>query len=206
MSLDERALDTLLDVAERSLTLAVVEGRAWVPDPQEYAPPLRRPGAAFVTLELDGRLRGCIGTLAAVEPLVVTVADRARAAALHDPRFPPVEIAEVPRLDVAVSVLSPMEPLPVRGWDELRAAVRPGVDGLLIEAGHHAATFLPSVWEQLPDATRFLDHLWLKAGLTPRSWPPGMAVWRYTAQYARRSHPRGAPSTGEPATGGLGAT
>ncbi len=187
----EQDLEALLDVAERAVVLAVRDGIRWVPRVEDHAEALRAPGAAFVTLQEDGRLRGCIGTLAAVDPLVVTVADRARAAALADPRFPAVVRQELPHLDYAVSVLSPMEPLPVNGLAELAAAVRPGVDGLLIHAGHHGATFLPSVWEELPEPHQFLDHLWRKAGLPPGSWPAGMSVSRYTAQYATRAHSHG---------------
>lgn len=188
-ALDQPALDTLVDVAEHSLAQVLRERRVWVPHPADFPEPLRAPGAAFVTLQEGGRLRGCIGTLAAVDPLVVTVADRARAAALEDPRFPAVDVRELPFLDVAVSVLSRMEPVPAHGYRELLAQVRPGIDGLLIQAGYHGATFLPSVWEELPDPRDFLAHLWWKARLEPETWPAGMTVSRYTAQYARRPHP-----------------
>ena len=176
-------LDDLLRVAEESVHRAV-RGRRWLPEPQDHPEAVRRPGATFVTLRRGGRLRGCIGTLEATEPLVVAVADRARAAALADPRFLPVEPGELDGLEVSVSVLSLMEPFPVRSWDELRDALRTGVDGLVVEAGYHRATFLPSVWEDLPDPAAFLDALWRKAGLAPRAWPAGIRSSRYTAQHA----------------------
>jgi len=184
-------LGALVEVTERSVVLAVTKGHVWVPRPEDYPPALRERGAAFVTLREDGRLRGCIGTLVAVDSLVVTVADRARAAALDDPRFPPVSRRELADLDVSVSVLSPMRALPVAGYEDLLGKVRPGVDGLMIQAVYHAATFLPSVWEELPEPAEFLAHLWLKARLTPGAWPDGMAVFRYTAQHAGRGARRG---------------
>lgn len=182
--LTAQELDALVEVAVESIRRAVAEGRRWEPDPAEHPEALRRPGATFVTLRRAGALRGCIGTLEATEPLVTAVADRARAAALADPRFLPVEPRELGDLEVSVSVLSAPGPLRVGSWQELRDALRPGVDGLVVEAGHHRATFLPSVWEELPAPEAFLDALWRKAGLPPRVWPAGIAISRYTAQHA----------------------
>lgn len=181
-SLNPDELTTLVDIAERSVRLAVLDGRRWLPDAADYAPELRRPAAAFVTLRRHGRLLGCVGTMSAVEPLVTTVADRARAAAFDDPRFAGITADDLPHLDVSVSVLSPMERLPARDYDELLAVVRPGVDGILVEAGGHRATLLPSVWDELPSSDEFLDALWRKAWLAPREWPPGIRISRYTAQ------------------------
>lgn len=181
--LSAEELAVLVEVAEEAVRLAVVEGQAWEPSPDTYPVALRRRGAVFVTLRRWGALRGCIGTLEATEPLVMATADRARAAALADPRFPPVEPTELAGLDLSVSVLSPAEPFPVGSWQELHDALRPGVDGLVVEAGYHRATFLPSVWEELPDPAAFLDALWRKAGLAPRAWPRGIRISRYTAQH-----------------------
>lgn len=149
----------------------------------EGAPPsLRRPGASFVTLRhAGGQLRGCIGTMEAHAPLLADVAANAVKAATSDPRFVPVRPHELDGLDVHISVLGPLESLDVHSFAQLRQAVRPGRDGLVIEAGRHRATFLPAVWEQLHDVDDFLDHLWAKAGLASRSWPGAMRVWRYEA-------------------------
>ena len=174
---DRRAL---LAMARAALDHRLRTGRRLRIDPTASSEGLRRPGAAFVTLrDQQGALRGCIGSLHAEDPLVVDVADNAVKAALADPRFPPVTPAELDRLTVELSVLSPLAPLTATSWDDLRRQLRPGVDGLVIAAGRHRATFLPAVWEQLPDPDEFLDHLWRKAGLRPRTWPAGMAVQRY---------------------------
>jgi AmmeMemoRadiSam system protein A len=177
----------LVEVAELAIRSAVLEHRRWLPDPGEYPLALVAPRATFVTLQRHGRLRGCIGTLTAAEPLVVAVADRARAAALDDPRFAGVEADELDELDVSVSVLTPPEPMPVHTYDELVTALRPGIDGLVIAADRYHATFLPAVWNDLPDREQFVAALWRKAGITPRAWPPGARASRYTAQHASRT-------------------
>lgn len=182
LSADE--LRQLADVARQAVLLAVRDRVAWWPDPADHPPALREPRAAFVTLRRHGRLRGCIGTMVGERPLVECVADRARAAAFADPRFDPVQRDELDDLDVSVSVLSPMEPFTVNGYDDLVRTLRPGVEGLLVEAGRCRATFLPSVWEELPDPADFVAHLWRKAGLPPRAWPPGITTSRYVAQHA----------------------
>lgn len=128
---------------------------------------LRRDGASFVTLNQRGRLRGCIGSLEAQRPLVLDVRKNAVDAALHDPRFPPVQPHEVEGLDIEISVLSAPEALDYETSDELVAKLCPGVDGVVIERGWHRATFLPQVWEKLPDPHEFLQRLCLKAGLAP---------------------------------------
>jgi uncharacterized protein len=180
-ALTSEELATLVDVAERSIRLAVLDGRRWLPDPSLYPTALQHRGAAFVTLRKHGRLMGCVGTMVAAEPLVTTVADRARAAAFDDPRFPGITADDLTHLDVSVSVLSPMERVRANSYDDLLAIVRPGVDGLLVEAGGNRATLLPSVWDELPSPTAFVEALWRKAWLAPREWPPGVRVSRYTA-------------------------
>jgi AmmeMemoRadiSam system protein A len=177
-------LAVLAEVATRSVLEAVGQQRRFDPDLTDYPPSLRRPGAVFVTLRRGGALRGCIGTMEPVMPLVHAAADRARAAAFDDPRFPPVGRRELEDLQVEVSVLTPMEPFTVAGYDDLVATLRPSVDGLLVEAGSYRATFLPAVWEQLPRPDGFVAALWRKAGLPPRAWPQGICTWRYRAQHS----------------------
>lgn len=176
-------LDTLGQVAIRAVRSSVIEHRRWQPDPTECTQPLRAPGAAFVTLRRDGRLRGCIGSLEATQPLVVCVADRARAAALDDPRFAPVTPDELIDIEVEVSVLSEPESMDVHSYDELLRTVQPGVDGLIVELGSRRATLLPSVWDDLPDPDGFIAALWRKAGLQPRAWTRDTRVRRYRAQH-----------------------
>ncbi len=141
--------------------------------------PLRAPGAAFVTLTLDGQLRGCIGSLQAYRPLGVDVSDNAYNAAFRDPRFPPLTAAEFERLHVHISILTPPEPMEFASEQDLLQQLNPGKDGLIIAAAGRRGTFLPSVWEQLPDREDFLRHLKLKAGLSPNYWSDDVQVWRY---------------------------
>jgi AmmeMemoRadiSam system protein A len=148
----------------------------------DLPPSLWRPGASFVTLRRGGKLRGCIGSLEARRPLAVDVAHNAVAAATRDPRFSPLDAAEEADLEIKISVLTPPEALAVHSRGELVATATPGVDGLLIEAGRHRGTFLPTVWEQLPDVDDFLDQLWAKAGLEPGAWPADLRVARYRSE------------------------
>jgi AmmeMemoRadiSam system protein A len=146
---------------------------------------LREPGASFVTLKLDGELRGCIGSVEPHRPLALDVAHNARAAAFQDPRFDPVSPAEIPRLGVEVSVLSPREPFEAASESDALARLRPQVDGLYLEFGAMRATFLPQVWESLPDPADFLGELRRKAGLPPGFWHRDIKLSRYTVEKFR---------------------
>ena len=141
-------------------------------------------GASFVTLEKAGTLRGCIGTLYAWRPLAEDVRANARAAALEDPRFPSVTPDELPGLEVEVSVLGKPEPLEVASREALELTLRPGEDGLILEYRGHRATFLPRVWEGLPDPGAFVSRLLEKSGLEADLWSDEMR-W---SRYAVRSH------------------
>ena len=140
-------------------------------------------GACFVTLTKHGALRGCIGSLEARRPLVLDVRENAVAAAFHDPRFPPMRLEELDDLHVEVSVLSSPQPLSYDGPDDLIAQLRPGVDGVVIERGWNRATFLPQVWEKLPDPRQFLEHLCVKAFLPADAYrSPGLDVYTYQVE------------------------
>ena len=141
---------------------------------------LQAPGASFVTLTRQGELRGCIGTLEAHRPLGVDVRENAVAAAFHDPRFMPLTHAEYDEIRVEVSLLSPTEPLQVKDESAALALLRPNVDGIVFEYGHHRSTFLPQVWEQLPEPAEFLAHLKRKAGLPMDFWAEQVRLSRYT--------------------------
>ena len=144
---------------------------------------LSRDGACFVTLTKHGALRGCIGSLEARRALVLDVRENAVAAAFHDPRFPPVRLEELDDLHVEVSVLSSPQPLSYDGPDDLIAQLRPGVDGVVIERGWNRATFLPQVWEKLPDPRQFLEHLCIKAFLPADAYrSPGLDVYTYQVE------------------------
>ncbi len=140
---------------------------------------LTEPAATFVTLKLAGELRGCIGSLKPMRPLGVDVRANAIAAAFRDPRFPPLAVVEFEATMVEVSLLSADERLDVRDESDLLARLRPDIDGLVLEYGHHRATFLPQVWESLPDPRGFLAALKRKAGLPADFWSPQVNVSRY---------------------------
>jgi hypothetical protein len=169
----------LLDVAARAVHDSFLAGRVQLPDPQPFEPRLQALGATFVTLELGDQLLGCIGTLEPTRPLVVDVAHNAIAAAFSDPRLPPLTVDEYAAMSIKVSVLSTPAPIDVSSYEALAAATRPGVDGLLLEAGPARSTLLPSVWPKVRDVAEFLDVLWRKAGLRPGVWPEETRVWRY---------------------------
>jgi AmmeMemoRadiSam system protein A len=175
------------DDARGPILLAIA--RAALDGGEDPAPPLasehawlREEGASFVTLRLDGELRGCIGSIDPRRPLWEDVVRNARAAAYRDPRFPPVSPEELPRLQVEVSVLSPREPMRVASEAEALAQIRPGVDGIAFEYGASSATFLPQVWESLPAPDEFLEQLRRKAGLPGRFWHPDVRLSRYTVE------------------------
>ncbi len=143
---------------------------------------LLAPGAAFVTLHRAGELRGCIGSLEARRPLVADVAANARAAAFEDPRFPPLAAWELAGLAIHLAIVGPSVPLPAESEAELLATLRPGHDGLVLAEGPHRATFLPAVWESLPDPRDFLAHLKHKAGLPRDYWSPTLRFRRYSVE------------------------
>lgn len=149
---------------------------------REALPPaLARPAAVFVTLTRDGVLRGCIGGLEARHPLAEATARAAVNAAFHDPRFAPVTAAELPSLEMEVSVLSALEEVAFGEETQLLAQLDRGVHGLLIEQDEHRATFLPKVWESVSEPALFLALLKRKAGLSPFAPLVGARAWRYTA-------------------------
>jgi AmmeMemoRadiSam system protein A len=124
----------------------------------------------FVTLTLNRQLRGCIGNLAADEPIRTGVRRNAINAAFHDPRFAPLGAADLDKIEIEVSILSEPRPLDYRDSSDLLAKLRPGIDGVIVRKGSASATFLPQVWDQLPQARDFLSNLCAKAGLSKDAW------------------------------------
>jgi AmmeMemoRadiSam system protein A len=147
------------------------------------------PGASFVTLERRGSLRGCVGTLEAIRPLCHDV-QRNAVKAMRDPRLPAVTADDWPELDVKVSVLTPSAHVAADTREELLAALRPGVDGLILADGRRRATFLPAVWAKLPAAADFLDALLAKGGWPEGTWPADLRARRYTSEEFGNSAPR----------------
>ena len=140
-------------------------------------------GASFVTLKLNGSLRGCIGMLEACRPLCQDVAANAVAAAFNDPRFSPLSNGEFAGVHISISVLSAPEEISFNSEDDLLQQIRPAIDGLILQYGRQRGTFLPSVWDELPHKQLFLAHLKQKAGLPANFWSEQLRVWRYTSEY-----------------------
>lgn len=174
--------DILIDLAWRAIRYGLDRGRPPAIELQDYPAPLRDDGASFVTLKAHGQLRGCIGSLEPHRPLVQDVARNAFAAAFSDPRFPPLSAREMDGLQLHISILHPAEPMTFQSEDDLVRQLRPGVDGLILEADGRRGTFLPAVWESLPDPREFLANLKLKAGQSPDYWSDTVRIWRYTTE------------------------
>lgn len=140
-------------------------------------------GACFVTLTQQDRLRGCVGTVQARRALLADLKANAVAAALHDPRFAPLTLAELARTRIEVSLLSPMQALQFDSEAQALAQLQPGTDGVVLEFGPLRSTFLPQVWAQLPSAPEFLAQLKRKAGLAADFWSPELRLQRYSVRH-----------------------
>jgi len=172
--------DVLLSAARTAIAQTLGTTAAHAGTPPAWA---LEPGASFVTLTKNGRLRGCTGSIAAQRPLLEDVRANAVAAATRDPRFAAMTPDKLPAVAIEVSVLSAPRPLRVSSLREAYAALRPGVDGVILETGVcHRTTFLPQMWQDLPDPAQFLGHLWLKAGLAPGLWHEGTTLQTYTVR------------------------
>jgi AmmeMemoRadiSam system protein A len=158
---------------------SIREAFGLAPWPRADATWLHEPGATFVTLRRGEALRGCIGSLEARRALGADVAANARAAAFADPRFAPLRHAELDVTSIEISLLSPAEPLTFATAEDLFAKVVPGVDGIVIEAGARRATFLPQVWDALPEPRDFFGELVRKAGLPAAHPIERLRVLRY---------------------------
>lgn len=148
-----------------------------VPDGADW---LREPGATFVTLRQGAQLRGCIGTLQAHRPLVEDVKANALAAAFRDPRFKSLTRDELDTTNVEVSLLSRITSITFDDEASALSQLKPGVDGIVFEYGYHKSTFLPQVWEELPEPSEFVSTLKQKAGLPPDFWDRDVKLARYT--------------------------
>jgi len=177
----ERRWKVLVSIAREGIAdrLGVARRAPW-PEPW-----LEERAASFVTLRLAGGLRGCIGSLEAVRALGEDVYANARAAAYRDPRFPPVDDGERDGLEVEISILSQAEPIAAATESDALAALRPGLDGVVLQFRDRRATFLPQVWEMMPDALTFLSELRVKAHLPARFWDPQLRIARYTVEKYR---------------------
>jgi AmmeMemoRadiSam system protein A len=168
--LDESEQAFLLELALKSIIATVYRRPLPRPDLANLPQPLREKRASFVTLTREDRLRGCIGSLEAYVPLAQDVILRASSAAREDPRFPPLEAYELEDLTIEISVLSPPQPLFYEESSTLPTLLQPQVDGVILTYGKMRATFLPQVWERVPDPVQFLGMLCRKAGLPSDAW------------------------------------
>lgn len=168
-----------LGVARQSIAQGLQFDRPLQLDADNYPRSLRCRCGNFATLKLAGRLRGCIGNLEGSQALVQDIATNAYNAAFCDPRFPRLRAEELAPLNIEISVLSEAEALDFDDESQALALLRPNIDGLILEVGEHHATFLPSVWEQLPTADQFLEQLKRKAGLPENYWSAELRLKRY---------------------------
>ncbi|MDJ0832688.1 MAG: AmmeMemoRadiSam system protein A [Gammaproteobacteria bacterium] len=179
---NEEQRSLLLKLATDSIHNGLEYGKPLPVDLVDFDAELRDQRATFVTLHKQGQLRGCIGSLRALRPLVEDVSENAYAAAFRDPRFNPLERSELDQLELSISILSPATAMSFDSEQDLLDQLRPGVDGLILKDGRRRGTFLPSVWEQLPEKQQFLQHLKLKAGLPIEYWSESIEISRYETE------------------------
>jgi len=171
----------LLHIARRSIEHGLEQGtlyRVALEDERRVDIPVY---GVFTTLELEGKLRGCMGEMDCALPAAQAVSEVSYTAAFRDPRFGPLQPSELDRVDIEISLLSTPEPLAFESREQLLAQLAPGEDGLLLQDGRHRATFLPKVWEKLPEPAQFLDQLLAKAGLPLAHWSSSLRASRYRA-------------------------
>ncbi len=182
MSLTKENQQRLLNLAKNSILQGLKIGQPLKINLADFPRELTEYRATFVTLQIDNQLRGCIGMLEAVRPLVEDIIENAFSAAFKDPRFPRLSKEEFDKLELHLSILTPAEQIIFESEQELIAQLRPNIDGLIIEEGHRRGTFLPTVWEQLPDPKVFIRHLKQKAGLDADYWSASIKVYRYKTE------------------------
>jgi AmmeMemoRadiSam system protein A len=175
----DKAMGTALLVRARN---AIAKHLGLAPQAEPDHPALAQPGATFVTLTQQGQLRGCIGSLEAWRPLGEDVESNARSAAFRDPRFPPLGEEELAHTRVEVSLLTPATPMQFSDESDAIRQMRPGIDGMIFECNGRRGTFLPQVWDSLPDPRDFFAHLKQKAGFSPDFWSPEVRLYRYEVQ------------------------
>lgn len=181
-SLNKEQQQCLLTLAKNSIQHGLTTGKPLSVKLADFPAELTVHRATFVTLQKKGQLRGCIGILSAIRPLVEDIAENAFSAAFNDPRFPPLAADEFNELDIHLSILTPAEPMAFSSEQDLISQLQPNIDGLIFQEGSRRGTFLPSVWAQLPEPKQFLRHLKQKAGLSPDYWSNSIKVFRYTTE------------------------
>ncbi len=171
----------IFGVIHKSIEHGLESKKAYQPSIESVSEHLKKNYAVFITLKLNGQLRGCIGTTEAHTPLINAVAQYAYAAAFSDPRFKPLSTEEYKHVEISLSILTPAVSLPFDNEQHLINQLRPNIDGIIISKGNAKATFLPVVWESIKDAKQFISELKRKAGI--KSSESAEKAWRYTAEY-----------------------
>ena len=171
----------LLRLARESIEAGLQRGRL-APLPATFPPTLSAERATFVTLRVESTLRGCCGSIEPRFALAEDVWRNAWASAFADPRFPALTPHEYCGVRLHISVLTPLVRLPVTREEELIASLRAGIDGIVLQLGASRATFLPAVWETIPDPRDFVSHLKVKAGWPRTFWSPQIRIWRYETE------------------------
>jgi len=181
--MNEEQKNILLGLAKQSIRYGLDHGQLMTFDSTQYPVALNQKQAAFVTLKKQGVLRGCIGSLIAQRPLIDDVVHRAYSAAFEDPRFPKLEDVEWPQIDVSISVLSEPHLMQFDSEAHFLTQLQPGRDGIILVEGQKQSTFLPSVWQEIPEPEMFISRLKMKAGLPSNYWSETIKAYVYHAEY-----------------------
>lgn len=172
----------LLDIAQQSIRHGIKAGACPNVEVSGFPHPMRTHRRTFVSVHTGGKLRGCVGSLAANNPLIADVVQNAYRAAFEDKRFKPLTEEDLAETDISVSILSTPRPMTFQSEADLVAQIRPDTDGLILQDGNKRGIFLPIVWEQIHEPSEFLRHLKNKAGLPLDHWSDGIKLWRYTTE------------------------
>jgi AmmeMemoRadiSam system protein A len=173
----------LLEVARKTIERELFKDKDVAGGDEFYSPKFSEKRGTFITITINDNLRGCIGHIIPQETLLEGIKENAINAAFRDPRFPPLSKNEWEDIKVEISILTEPNILKYADADDLLKKIRPNVDGVIIKKGYYQATFLPQVWEQLPDKKEFFTHLCLKAGMNGDEWKKGeMEVYTYQVQ------------------------
>ena len=178
----EHFANTLINLAKISIKSQIDNMNIQV---ENYPRALETKTACFVTLEMNGVLRGCIGSIIGLEPLLINICKNARNAAFNDPRFTPVQPNELENIEVSVSLLSAPSRIEFKNEEDLLNQLQPEIDGVIIKDVGRQAVYLPEVWKQLPDKREFLNSLKQKAGLAPDWFSNTFEAFRFTTSYIK---------------------
>jgi len=183
-SLEDKDRRILLKLARSAIISELMKDRNIIAKPKDVSPLLKEKRGCFVTLHKGGSLRGCIGTIEPTTALISCVEENAINAAFRDPRFSPIDRDEVDAVDIEISVLTVPREIKHTNREDLKKQIIPGVHGVILSQGYRRSTFLPQVWEQLPQKEDFLEHLCLKGGMSRSAWRElSTRVEVYEAEY-----------------------